>query len=147
MWQSRWVQQLVDLSIALAQMYSDLSVQVHYRAPPDARGSGKERGHGCELQQCPKCEKELKQGKHHVGCFANKGNNAKKRPLKVPSHPPEAFAHEHAGHSTSIAIATTASFSCFGLGLRTSGTASCSIVTASVASKALMIYKDAVRTY
>lgn len=57
--------------------------QVHYRAPPDARGSGKERGHGCELQQCPKCEKELKQGKHHVGCFANKGNNAKKRPLKV----------------------------------------------------------------
>ena len=47
-------------------------LKVHYRAPPDARGSGKERGHGCELQFCPKCAKELKAGKHHVGCFAGK---------------------------------------------------------------------------
>ena len=47
-------------------------LKVHYRAPPDARGSGKERGHGCELQFCPKCSKELKAGKHHVGCFAGK---------------------------------------------------------------------------
>ncbi|EIE18734.1 hypothetical protein COCSUDRAFT_68177 [Coccomyxa subellipsoidea C-169] len=47
-------------------------LKVHYRAPPDARGSGKERGHGCELQFCPKCAKELKAGKHHVGCFAGR---------------------------------------------------------------------------
>ena len=48
-------------------------LKVHYRAPPDVRGSGKERGHGTELQFCPKCGKELKPGKHHVGCFAGRG--------------------------------------------------------------------------
>jgi hypothetical protein len=47
-------------------------LKVHYRAPPDVRGSGKERGHGCELQYCPKCGKELRAGKHHVGCFAGR---------------------------------------------------------------------------
>ncbi|KAK9832535.1 hypothetical protein WJX81_006934 [Elliptochloris bilobata] len=47
-------------------------LKVHYRAPPDVRGSGKERGHGCELQFCPKCGKELKAGKHHVGCYAGR---------------------------------------------------------------------------
>lgn len=47
-------------------------LKVHYRAPPDVRGSGKERGHGTELQFCPKCGKELKPGKHHVGCFAGR---------------------------------------------------------------------------
>lgn len=45
---------------------------MHYRAPPDIRGSGKERGHGTELKYCPKCGKELKPGKHHVGCTAGK---------------------------------------------------------------------------
>ncbi len=69
--------------MALCLKAKIIQMQVHYRAPPDARGSGKERGHGCELQQCPKCEKELKQGRHHVGCFANKGGNTKKRPQKV----------------------------------------------------------------
>ncbi len=52
--------------------------QVHYRAPPNIRGSGKERGHGCELRQCPKCGKELTSGKHHVGCStANKATPRK----------------------------------------------------------------------
>jgi len=57
-------------------------LKVHYRAPPDVRGSGKERGHGCELQFCPKCGKELKAGKHHVGCYAGRAaprHNAAKR--------------------------------------------------------------------
>lgn len=47
-------------------------LKVHYRAPPDVRGSGKERGHGCELQWCPKCGRELRAGRHHVGCFAGR---------------------------------------------------------------------------
>lgn len=47
-------------------------LKVHYRAPPDVRGSGKERGHGTELKFCPKCNKELKAGKHHVGCSAGR---------------------------------------------------------------------------
>ena len=109
-------------------------LKVHYRAPPDIRGSGKERGascgsnpmarrrqastfdcpiergvsrggareraepgkamrrfaaphsarthspspsplhagHGTELAVCPKCNKSLKPGKHHVGCSAGK---------------------------------------------------------------------------
>eukprot|EP00884_Botryococcus_braunii_P003922 jgi/Botrbrau1/13530/Bobra.0347s0014.1 len=60
-------------------------LKVHYRAPPDVRGSGKERGHGCELQYCPKCGKELRAGKHHVGCFAGRTapRQAAKR-FKVP---------------------------------------------------------------
>ncbi|DBB00091.1 TPA: hypothetical protein ACH3X1_013944 [Trebouxia sp. C0004] len=55
-------------------------LKVHYRAPPDVRGSGKERGHGTELQFCPKCGKELKPGKHHVGCFA--GRAGPRQPVK-----------------------------------------------------------------
>ncbi|PSC75702.1 regulator of CO2-responsive genes isoform B [Micractinium conductrix] len=47
-------------------------LKVHFRAPPDVRGSGKERGHGTELQFCPKCGKDLRPGKHHVGCSAGK---------------------------------------------------------------------------
>lgn len=47
-------------------------LKVHFRAPPDVRGSGRERGHGTELQYCPKCGKDLKPGKHHVGCTAGK---------------------------------------------------------------------------
>ena len=57
-------------------------LKVHYRAPPDVRGSGKERGHGTELQFCPKCGKELKPGKHHVGCFA--GRAGIRQPAKRP---------------------------------------------------------------
>lgn len=47
-------------------------LKVHYRAPPDVRGSGKERGHGAELAACPKCGVDLKPGKHHVGCFGGR---------------------------------------------------------------------------
>ncbi|KAG1655772.1 hypothetical protein FOA52_008479 [Chlamydomonas sp. UWO 241] len=47
-------------------------LKVHHRAPPDVRGSGKERGHGVELDICPKCREELKPGRHHVGCIAGK---------------------------------------------------------------------------
>lgn len=49
-------------------------LKVHFRAPPDIRGSGKERGHGTELTHCPKCGKTLKPGKHHVGCSGSKTN-------------------------------------------------------------------------
>jgi hypothetical protein len=60
---------------------------VHYRAPPDVRGSGKERGHGTELKFCPKCGKELKPGKHHVGCSAGKSapRQAAKRQRQMSS--------------------------------------------------------------
>ena len=56
-------------------------LKVHYRAPPDVRGSGKERGHGTELQFCPKCDAELKPGKHHVGCVA--GRSARRSVKRV----------------------------------------------------------------
>lgn len=42
------------------------------RAPPDVRGSGRERGHGTELASCPRCAAILRPGKHHVGCAAGK---------------------------------------------------------------------------
>eukprot|EP00803_Ostreobium_quekettii_P004681 evm.model.scf_1722.1 EVM.evm.TU.scf_1722.1 scf_1722:29228-31818(+) len=54
-------------------------LKVHYRAPPDVRGSGKERGHGAELAGCPKCGMELKPGKHHVGCFGGRGSSRQGR--------------------------------------------------------------------
>ena len=60
-------------------------LKVHYRAPPDVRGSGKERGHGTELQHCPKCGKELKPGKHHVGCYASR--SGARQPAKRPREP------------------------------------------------------------
>eukprot|EP00798_Chlamydomonas_sp_ICE-L_P009196 gene9196-16335_t len=47
-------------------------LKVHYRAPPNIRGSGKERGHGAELDICPKCMAVLKPGRHHVGCIGGK---------------------------------------------------------------------------
>ncbi len=60
-------------------------LKVHYRAPPDVRGSGKERGHGTELAFCPKCGKDLRPGKHHVGCAAGKSapRQAAKRQRQV----------------------------------------------------------------
>jgi len=60
-------------------------LKVHYRAAPDVRGSGKERGHGAELESCPKCGAELKPGRHHVGCAAGKhaaAQQEKRRSLK-----------------------------------------------------------------
>ena len=59
-------------------------LKVHFRAPPDVRGSGKERGHGQELQYCPKCGQELKPGKHHVGCLA--GRSAPRQAAKRQKH-------------------------------------------------------------
>eukprot|EP00798_Chlamydomonas_sp_ICE-L_P024981 gene24981-10643_t len=53
-------------------------LKVHYRAPPDVRGSGKERGHGTELDVCPKCWSILKPGKHHVGCSSGKTTQRKR---------------------------------------------------------------------
>lgn len=47
-------------------------LKVHYRADPDVRGSGRERGHGKELPACPKCKKRLERGRHHVNCIAGK---------------------------------------------------------------------------
>eukprot|EP00210_Caulerpa_lentillifera_P000553 g534.t1 len=53
-------------------------LKVHYRASPDVRGSGKERGHGTELAFCPKCGAELKPGRHHVSCAANRSPSSQK---------------------------------------------------------------------
>lgn len=61
-------------------------LKVHFRAPPDVRGSGKERGHGTELKFCPKCGKELKPGKHHVGCAG--GKSAPRQAAKRRRMPP-----------------------------------------------------------
>ncbi|GMH33224.1 hypothetical protein BSKO_01058 [Bryopsis sp. KO-2023] len=61
-------------------------LKVHYRAAPDVRGSGKERGHGSELKACPKCGAELKPGRHHVGCVAGRSVSrpkARKRSSKT----------------------------------------------------------------
>jgi hypothetical protein len=45
-------------------------LKVHYRAPSDVRGSGKERGHGAELPVCPRCWQILSaQGSHHTNCI------------------------------------------------------------------------------
>lgn len=52
-------------------------LKVHFRASPDVRGSGKERGHGLELDRCPRCAQELKPGKHHVGCVGSAATKAK----------------------------------------------------------------------
>lgn len=48
---------------------------MHYRAPPNERGSGKERGHGVELPICPACGEELEPGKHHNKCKAGRTTN------------------------------------------------------------------------
>lgn len=64
-------------------------LKVHYRASPDVRGSGKERGHGAELESCPKCGAELKPGRHHVGCTGGKHSavkNERKRISRSKKH-------------------------------------------------------------
>ncbi|GFR44963.1 hypothetical protein Agub_g6273 [Astrephomene gubernaculifera] len=53
-------------------------LKVHFRAPPDIRGSGKERGHGTELTHCPKCNKSLKPGKHQFTCRCSVGCSGSK---------------------------------------------------------------------
>lgn len=47
----------------------------HHRAPPNERGSGKERGHGVELPICPACNEQLEPGKHHNKCKAGRTTN------------------------------------------------------------------------
>ena len=54
-------------------------LKVHFRASPDVRGSGKERGHGQELAHCPKCSEALKPGKHHIRCSGAVKSASRKR--------------------------------------------------------------------
>ena len=54
-------------------------LKVHYRAPPDVRGSGKERGHGQELSHCPQCGARLLPGKHHIQCSGARAKRAEVR--------------------------------------------------------------------
>lgn len=46
-------------------------LKVHFRAPPNARGSGVERGHGIELPICPVCKTDLNGVRYHK-CTAGK---------------------------------------------------------------------------
>lgn len=73
------------------------SQYTHCRAPPDIRGSGKERGHGTELTHCPKCGKGLKPGKHHVGCSGGKAGARQKRAKAVRASCVDAAAAQRRG--------------------------------------------------
>lgn len=49
------------LSEGKAFLSCHMCMAIHmYRAPPNVRGSGKERGHGMRLDRCPKCDDVLK---------------------------------------------------------------------------------------
>lgn len=74
----------------------------HPRAPPDIRGSGKERGHGTELTHCPKCGKGLKPGKHHVGCSGGKAGARQNKRTKAVR--PAKGADSVALHVSSIGV-------------------------------------------
>ncbi|KAL4437085.1 hypothetical protein ABPG75_004224 [Micractinium tetrahymenae] len=80
-------------------------LKVHFRAPPDVRGSGKERGHGTELQFCPKCGKDLRPGKHHVGCSA--GKSAPRQAAKRQRQQQMSTTTESAGLTTGTTEQTT----------------------------------------
>jgi hypothetical protein len=80
-------------------------LKVHYRAPPDVRGSGKERGHGTELAFCPKCGKDLRPGKHHVGCAA--GKSAPRQAAKRQRQQQMSTTTESAGLTAGTTGATT----------------------------------------
>ncbi|KAF6258540.1 hypothetical protein COO60DRAFT_1108066 [Scenedesmus sp. NREL 46B-D3] len=69
-------------------------LKVHYRAPPNVRGSGKERGHGMRLDHCPKCNAVLKIGGHHVRCSARE---AARQLAKKPRRTGPASAGEPKG--------------------------------------------------
>lgn len=60
-------------------------LKVHFRAPPNVRGSGKERGHGMRLTHCPKCGTALKIGGHHVRCSAREAARQHMQLAKKPS--------------------------------------------------------------
>jgi len=53
-------------------------LKVHYRAPPSARGSGVERGHGQELPFCPLCNLDLRDVKYHK-CAAGPAGGVRER--------------------------------------------------------------------
>jgi len=52
-------------------------LKLHYRAPPDCRGSGVERGHGIELIRCPRCNISLQRvrRKDLCACFRMSGGD------------------------------------------------------------------------
>lgn len=60
-------------------------LKVHYRADPDVRGSGRERGHGRELPACPKCHVTLERGRHHVNCKAGKATPSQMHKVQTPT--------------------------------------------------------------
>lgn len=55
---------------------------MHYRAPPNERGSGKERGHGVELPICPACGETLQPKTHHNRCRAGRTSQPAKSAIK-----------------------------------------------------------------
>lgn len=57
-------------------------LKVHYRAPPNERGSGKERGHGVELPICPACGETLQPKTHHNRCRAGRTSQPAKTAVK-----------------------------------------------------------------
>eukprot|EP00892_Ulva_mutabilis_P006826 jgi/Ulvmu1/4515/UM002_0241.1 len=57
-------------------------LKVHYRAPPNERGSGKERGHGVELPICPACGEALQPKTHHNRCRAGRTSQPAKSAIK-----------------------------------------------------------------
>lgn len=72
-------------------------LKVHYRAPPDVRGSGKERGHGQELSHCPLCDAKLMPGKHHIQCTGSRAKTA-----QVGAVPPPWWAAKCLAPSSAI---------------------------------------------
>lgn len=60
-------------------------LKVHYRAPPNERGSGKERGHGVELPICPACGESLQPKTHHNRCRAGRTSQPAKSAIKQRS--------------------------------------------------------------
>jgi len=88
-------------------------LKVHYRASPDVRGSGKERGHGAELESCPKCGAELKPGRHHVGCTGGKHSaikNERKRISRNKKHAESSVANRKAEVNSTTAIGVPVSW-------------------------------------
>lgn len=75
-------------------------LRVHYRANSEARGSGKERGHGTELPFCPKCRAPIYPGKKHMQCRVLADDGGFQAPLPIfgggGSANPRTYAEEHA---------------------------------------------------
>lgn len=52
------------------KFYELARLKEHHRAPPDR--VKKAKGHGKELDKCPKCGEMLEKGKRHFGCDAER---------------------------------------------------------------------------